>query len=336
MKLRPGLLPKWTSDPKVRRLAWRFCQLLISLSLILWLLSKVDSRTVSEITDFPPAILGISLLVFATSQGFGALRLWVLLRSQEAYFPPLHLVRLTFIGFFTNNFLPSTVGGDVYKAVALTRDGHDVKLAILTLITDRVLSLIIVALMTAAALPFTNFWDVRPDVTGTSIVPLAICVTAVLVVLAGFGFLTVRSQFFGPTVMRLSQKMATVAKRAFRFIRMPSALALAILFSGLSAAASILAQFIIAETLGMTIDIMQLTAVIGLVTLAALMPVSINGIGLQEAGLVALFQLLGIAQEPAIAFALFSRVMILGTSVIGGILLLLPGDKKPAHTGASD
>lgn len=317
-------------------MAWRLCQLVISLSLVLWLISKVDSGTVSAIASFPPSVLAISLVVFATGQIFGALRLWVLLRSQDAYFPPLYLMRLTFVGFFTNNFLPSTVGGDIYKAAALTRRGHDLKLTILTLVADRVLNLIIVVLMTAIALPFTNFWDLRPGMTDTSIAFLAICATAGLIILIGFGFLTVRSQLFKQAVMRFGYRMVAVAKPAFRFIKIPSAFALAILFSGLSVSASILAQFMIAEALGMTINVMQLTAVIGLVTLATLMPVSINGIGIQETGLVALFQLLGIAQEPAIAFALFSRILILGTSLIGGILLLFAGDKKPARLSAGD
>ncbi|WP_167561146.1 lysylphosphatidylglycerol synthase transmembrane domain-containing protein [Bradyrhizobium sp. AS23.2] len=331
MTLRTDLLWQWTSASKVRQLAMRVCQLLISLSLLAWLLSKVDSRTVGVIVGFPPATFAIALVVFASSQVFGALRLWVLLRGQEASFQPLHLMRLTFIGFFANNFLPSTVGGDVYRVVALTRGGHDLKLAILTLVADRFLNLIVIVLMTAAALPFTDFWNMRAGVTGTSLTSLAIWIAAVLAILAGLGALASRSPSFRPSVVRLSQKLAAAAERAFRFVSMPRALALAVLFSGLSAAASILAQFIIAKTLGMGVDLMQLTAVIGLVTLAALMPVSLNGIGLQEAGLVALSQLLGVAQEPAIAFAAFSRALILGTSFIGGILLMFSGQSATSQ-----
>jgi uncharacterized protein (TIRG00374 family) len=283
------------------------------------------------IVGLPPATLAIAIVVFASSQIFGALRLWVLLRGQETNFQPLHLIRLTFIGFFANNFLPSTVGGDVYRVVALTREGHDVKLAILTLVADRFLNLIVIVLMTAAAVPFTDFWNMRPGMTATSLGSLAIWIAAGLAILTGLGILASRSPSFRPSVARLSQKIAAAAKRAFRFVSMPRALALAVLFSGLSAGASILAQFIIAEALGMGVDLVQLTAVIGLVTLAALMPVSLNGIGLQEASFVALFQLLGVAQEPAIAFAAFSRALILGTSVIGGILLMLSRQPSPGQ-----
>ncbi|WP_448030808.1 lysylphosphatidylglycerol synthase transmembrane domain-containing protein [Bradyrhizobium liaoningense] len=325
MKLRPGLLRQWTSAPQVPRLAWRGCQLLISVSLILWLLSKVDSATISTIAAFPPAVLAISLVIFATSQVFGALRLWVLLRGQGASFSPLYVMRLTFIGFFTNNFLPSTVGGDVYRAAALTRGGHGLNLAILTLVADRLLSLIVVVLMTAAALPSTNFWELRPSVSAISAASLAIWIVPALAVVGVLAVLASRSPSFRPVVTSMGQKLAAVTTRALRFAGPPRVLALAVLLSVLSSAASILAQFIIAQAIGMRVDVMQLAAVIGLVTLAALMPVSINGIGLQEAGLVALFQLLGVAHEPAIAFAAFSRALILGTSLIGGLLLMFPG-----------
>lgn len=334
MKPRSSWLPQWRADPDGRRLVWRAFQLLISLSLLLWLVSRVDTRTIAAITSLPPAILGISLAVFATSQIFGALRLWVLLRSQEAHFPPLYLMRLTFIGYFANNFLPSTVGGDVYKVVALTREGHELKVTILTLVADRVLSLIVTVVMTAAALPFTAFWSARPRIGGLfSSESLAIFAAALVVVLLIGGLLAGRIKFLGPAVAGLSERMALVVKRTLRFVRIPSAFTLAILFSCLSAAASILSQYIIADSLGMAIDVFQLTAVIGLVTLAALMPVSINGIGLQEAGLVALFQLLGVAQDPAIAFAIFSRALILGTSLVGGVLLLLSGQPLRGRHG---
>ncbi|MDN3274951.1 lysylphosphatidylglycerol synthase transmembrane domain-containing protein [Frankia sp. RB7] len=332
MTIRISLLWQWASDSKVRRLVMRLGQLLISLLLLAWLLSNVDSRTVRVIVGLPPGTLAIALAVFASSQVFGALRLWVLLRGQGTSFQALRLVRLTFVGFFANNFLPSTVGGDVYRVAALSREGHDLKLAILTLVADRFLNLIVIVLMTAATLPFTDFWNMWPSVTGTSLASLAIWIAAVLAILTGLYALASRSPLFRASIVRPSRQLAVAAERAFRFASMPRTLVLAVLFSGLSAAASILAQFIIADTLGMGIDLIQLTAVIGLVTLAALLPVSLNGIGLQEASFVALFQFLDVGQEPAIAFAAFSRALILGTSVIGGLLLMLSRQPTPSQT----
>jgi hypothetical protein len=94
--------------------------------------------------------------------------------------------------------------------------------------------------------------------------------------------------------------------------------------------AAVFAQLLIANALGIGIGVVELTSVTGLATLFSLVPVSLNGVGVQEVSLVAMLQLLGAAEDPAVAFAIFSRALILGGSVLGGLLLLFSG--RPAKT----
>lgn len=330
MTLHFSRVPRWKTEPNGHRLVWRVLKWLISLLLLTWLLSRVDSKTVKIISSFPPTILGISLFIFASSQIFGALRLRVLLRSQGSYFSVLYIIRLTFSGFFINNFLPSTVGGDVYKAVSLTRQSQDLKFTVLVLLADRGVSLTVIALMTGAALPFTSFWNGWPMTTGyVSLKFLTISTGLIVAVVLCFTFL--RSLKSAAQFIRsFSGRTASVIGRAFRLIAHPRVLAPAILFSCLSTGVSVLGQFVIARTLGMTLDVIQLAAVIGLVTLSALMPISINGLGIQEAGFISLLQLLDVPLEPAIAFAILGRVLIIGTSLVGGSILLFTGSSLKA------
>ena len=160
----------------------RAVQLLVSLRCYLAGLVWID-RTWPR-SQFSIWYFAVSL-VFHVSQIFGSLRLWLLLRRQEINFPFLPLVRLTLVGFFTNNFLPSTVGGDLYKAVALTRRGHDLRTIVLTLIVDRVLSLLTVLLMTMAATAFTDLWRL-PSPGTTAYLAEAIAASAVVALLLAF------------------------------------------------------------------------------------------------------------------------------------------------------
>jgi uncharacterized protein (TIRG00374 family) len=309
---------------KIPRWAWRAVQLLVTLSLLSWLVSRIDSRTVSAVIDFPFDILVVALAVFLSSQIFGALRLWLLLRRQEVYLPLIHLLRLTLIGFFTANFLPSTVGGDLYKTVALTRDGYGLNSVVLTLIADRVLGLITSLLMTAAALVLTDFWRLRPLTTTAHLTEfVAASAAAIFLLVLSSTFILRTMQSRAPVLTaKLRGRLAKVTELSCRFVASPGTVFLSVLFSALSTAAAILAQLLIANYLGIRIGVIEMTAVIGLVTLLTLVPISVNGIGVQEASLVALLQILGTAQEPAIAFAIFSRVLILGTSVLGALLLM--------------
>lgn len=318
-----------------RKWSWHAVQLLVSLSLLAWLFSRIDSPTVTAVTNFPFDILATSLAIFTSSQIFGSLRLWLLLRRQQIDFPLLQLVRLTLIGFFTSNFLPSTVGGDLYKAVALTRRGHDLSTIVLTLIADRVLSLITILLMTAAAIGFTDLWRLRPPAATTYLTESIVAAAAVLLFLVFASGsimrrLRTRAPGFGA---KLSDGLARIVGLSSRLLASPGTLFFSVLFSVLSTLAAIFAQLLIANTLGIHIGVIELTAVTGLATLLALVPISVNGIGVQEASIVALLQLLGAAEEPAIAFAIFSRALILGASVFGGLLLLSSG--RPAKNSKS-
>lgn len=315
-----------------RRWTWRAVQLAVSLSLLAWLVSRVDPRTVAAVTNFPFDIFAVSIAIFTSSQIFGSLRLWLLLRRQEIYFRFLPLVRLTLVGFFTNNFLPSTVGGDLYKAVALTRHGHDLSTIVLTLIVDRVLSLITVLLMTTAATAFTDLWRL-PSPGTTTYLAEAIAASALAVCLLAFSTRPIM-RFFRSRAPGLSAKLsgrfAKIVALSSRFTTSPGTVFLSILFSVLSTLAAVFAQLLIANALGIRIGVIELTSVTGLATLFSLVPISVNGVGVQEVSLVALLQLLGAAEDPAIAFAIFSRALILGASILGGLLLLF--SSQPAKT----
>jgi uncharacterized protein (TIRG00374 family) len=86
----------------------------------------------------------------------GALRWMLLLRAQGLVVTYWRAFRLTMIGFFFNNVLPGLTGGDIVKAVMIAQDHPEERpAAVGTVIVDRVLGLLVLALMSAAVLVFT-------------------------------------------------------------------------------------------------------------------------------------------------------------------------------------
>lgn len=86
----------------------------------------------------------------------GVLRWRVLLRAQGLSVRFWRAFQLTFIGFFFNNVVPGLTGGDLVKAVMIARD-HKGKgpAAVSTVIADRVIGILVLALMSAVVLLFT-------------------------------------------------------------------------------------------------------------------------------------------------------------------------------------
>ena len=93
--------------------------------------------------------LQMNWLVFASALGvFGigqllvAFRWWLLLRTQSIFIRFWAAVRLHFLGLFYNNFMPSSVGGDLIRAWYVTRHTNRRFEAALSVFVDRAIGLL--------------------------------------------------------------------------------------------------------------------------------------------------------------------------------------------------
>lgn len=103
-----------------------FLRLLISFGLIAYIFYKISAK--HELSELPTYFshanylwLAGAVLLLIVLLGIGSLRWGILLRAQGVRLRPASVFMYYMIGMFFNNFLPSTVGGDVVKAYYLTR-----------------------------------------------------------------------------------------------------------------------------------------------------------------------------------------------------------------------
>jgi uncharacterized membrane protein YbhN (UPF0104 family) len=74
-------------------------------------------------------------------------------------------------------------------------------------------------------------------------------------------------------------------------------------------------------------------AVVPLVALAMVVPVSINGVGVREGGLALMLKPAGVSTDAAVAIGLLWFLATIVTGLIGGMLFLL--DRRPSAAPAS-
>jgi uncharacterized protein (TIRG00374 family) len=84
------------------------------------------------------AVLGI----FIISQIIIGLRWWLLLRSQHIFINFWAVVRLYLLGWFYNNFMPGSVGGDFLRAWYVTKHTDKRFEAALSVFVDRIIGLL--------------------------------------------------------------------------------------------------------------------------------------------------------------------------------------------------
>src|SRR5512143_1066037 len=101
---------------KDRGLLLRLGGTLLALALILVLLREGGwDEIVAAIKQISWTSIVAGILLVLLSRVFVALRWYILLRSGNVDMPLARSVALTFTGLFANNFLPTTIGGDVVR-----------------------------------------------------------------------------------------------------------------------------------------------------------------------------------------------------------------------------
>lgn len=133
----------------------RFCVSIFLLGLLLWImrdkLPKIASMAVS-INKY--AFFGVFLLNFVITFII-AYRMKILLDVQKINISVADSFRYSLIGNFFNNFLPTSVGGDLVKAYLVSKKSQHKKLESFTgVFVDRIFGMITIVLIAAFSLIF--------------------------------------------------------------------------------------------------------------------------------------------------------------------------------------
>ena len=235
----------------------------------------------------------------------------------------VHTTQLSVIGLFFNNFLPTSVGGDVVKAHCASQLARRKAEPYLAVFADRLCGLItVVALGLCGALATHDPAVHRGPFFITGVVMLAAGLWALwqlpdylprLLQLAGRRWRRLNEM---PFVQRLS---ALFARRIFTGRRTISVLAISIVMQ----LVCITAVFVLAKGLSLPISLWQLILVTPLIWAVGLLP-SFNGLGVREGAFV--YFLGGSAgREGAFALSLLWLAVITIVSLLGAPAYLASG-----------
>ncbi len=253
-------------------------------------------------------LLGLALVGFLLGQVFNTLRWWTLLRAHYPRLPGGLVVRLSWVGYLTSNFLPSSVGGDGLRGAALLPYVPQTSKALASVVLDRLLNLLsMLCLLPVTVWVLRDVEEVREYLAwdwAKAAAPLAL---AALLLGAGY-------RWRGA----LCRRLAMVWRRwVHPWMQRPWGLFWAFLWAWMSNLVQIGSIYLLARAVGMPVSYGQVVGLHALIYLLVLLPISLNGIGVAESAYVVLYPLLGATPAQAAALALLARFLPL--------LVLLPG-----------
>lgn len=270
-----------------------------------------------------PGWVALGVLAYAAGQCLSAWRWWLLLRPVQLAAPYVRMVAFYFTGMFFNNFLPTIVGGDAVKVVLLARETGSPARATMSVFMERNLGLL--ALLTIATV--AALFAPPVDVKGVSLVQFALlcfgAFAAANIVLASRRAYGLIDRLVARTPLAPSRSRAASLYEAvvpYRERRWRGLLAAAIGQSFLVQAVVILVVFLNANALDQHLSVPALAVFVPLISLAAMLPISVNGLGIREALYVVLFGRAGVPPDAAVSMALLYLFVTLAASLPGGVL----------------
>jgi hypothetical protein len=329
-----------TGLPARRRLGSTVLKVVVTLVLYVAVFYKVDPWKFWErLSSASLGWVALAVVCYAAGQWTSAWRWWLLLKPVRLSVRYLTIVAFYFVGMFFNIFLPTIVGGDAVKAILLARETGAPARATMSVFMERnlgLLALFVIATSAAAVAP-----------------PVALLglPVSVLVLLLFAAFIAINAVIFTPKAYHLVDRiiamtpLAGIRSRASSLYDavvpyrrasgpMAGALALSFLFQGIV----ILVVFLNANALSQPVPLSTLAVFVPLISLAGMLPISVNGLGVRDALYVLLFGRVGVDGAAAAVMAFLYFAVTLVASLPGGIVYVLQrGPNRPdTGTGGPD
>ncbi len=278
----------------------------------------------------PSFFVGAALLVVFQNAIVVTWRWERVVATIDAALPPWRLLKAVVISLFFNQVLPSTVGGDGMRVWLLHGLGRPIGLAFRSVLIDRllgVLGLLLLAMIGALYL-LATLEDPGPAwvMALVSLGGLIVIATAPWVVRL-LGWLPIDA--VRRSLTAVANEVDMVAHSKPRLVQLVGVSILGqIALSG--------AVVLLAGGLGVPLEPVGALAVVPGVMIVSAIPISIAGWGLREGTMVVGLGLLGVNQGDAALVSIAFGLLLLIFGLLGGLLWLTQGAKRPGDTELRD
>jgi len=284
----------------------------LALALMIFLLSQQGWQEITEAIGRIQLWRFLAALLLMFLSRFFVLARWhVLLRSGNINSDIAQSARITFAGLFANNFLPSTVGGDLARLGGALQLGFDGAVSAASLVADRVIGL--VGMLMVLPIGLQNLLVFNGILSGSQ---------------SGLMTLFASDTWSGKMLRRIRALSQKVLQALKIWINHPRALLASLAFTLLHMTSLFFVIFVLLDGMGDPLPFALIAGLWSLVYVITLIPFTINALGLQEVTISFAFtQLGGVSAANSLVLALMVRVLFLLTSLPGAFFLsdVLPG-----------
>ncbi len=304
---------------KAKKISWvRILGTFLAVALLVYLIVEQGWQALLDSlskVSWPYFLVAFLLVLLSRLATVG--RWHVLLRAAGVRVSLRQSLRLVFAGLFASNFLPTTIGGDLIRFAGGVRLRLDVAIVAASLVMDRLVGM--AGMATVLPLGLLRFFSL-PLAAWPSTTPLQ-QVSLPLVLARAFQWAR----------RKLVQLRDSLLQATRLWLSRPGLIFRAYLFTWGHMLATFLAVWLIFQALEAPIPLWLVAGLWSMGYFITLLPISINGLGVQEVALTYLFANYGgVSLQSVLAMALLMRALPILASLPGA--LFVPGLLQPEST----
>jgi|GEM_PF-60100 len=308
---------------KIQKKQATIIRIVVSLSLLAVLAALADTRSIAaSLAAFRWPWLAPVLALIVGAVLASAVKWGLILRAQGAGAGLYELFRIYSIGFFFNNFLPSSVGGDGARVLYLGKRNGKTAAAAASVVAERAMAAVTLALVGGVAACFS-----------AKASPLAWPAFG-LTLLAGAAATALVVGGRVPGFVRRSEGRAAKAAKSFAeagalMRRRPDLLLASGLVSALFQVIVAAVNMAVLAGLGAaSIGFVDLCYVVSAASILAMIPVGVNGYGLREGAYAFLLAPYGLSAATSVSASVIFALCVSAYSLLGAAFWLADSREK--------
>jgi uncharacterized protein (TIRG00374 family) len=312
---------------KYRKIILPVVRVLISASLITYLVIRHLDNLQTVMSILRSVNITMLLLGLAT-HAFGifitAIRWKTLLATQNVRLGTGTITSSVLIGFFFNNFLPTTIGGDVFRTYDIAKKGNiPIGTSASVILVERFSGVVSAGIYAIVAL-FLGFTTIGGQSLIIPIIIFFVIITIIGIFLLNPSILRLGKLFNRFAILRkVKEKLRNVYDTLRSFRQFKIVLVKILIYSFLLQFSVILNYYFISRALGIDLGLVAFIFISPIVATISMIPISIGGIGLRENTLVFILISMGVGSEVAGIHSLLVFFMLILIGIIGGIIYLV-------------
>lgn len=309
-------------------------RLLVSIALLAVLISGLDlAHALQFLKVARPDLLLLAVLTFFVDRLFAAYRWYILLPRDNPEISYGRIVRFIFVSGFLGFAVPGGIGTEAVRIYSLSRATADLAMSFSSVLVERVFAVLALGLLALSGLILSPA-ELPPGLTIMAYLCLTMLLVAILVLMVPALRSATSGLLVGKLLRPIRQRLVKLYQRLDAYKNKPRLMLYGLLLAFLFQLQRIGRIIIVAMALGLSVDMSYFLIFVPTIILATLLPISIAGLGIREAGFVYLFGLVGVPKEAAFALGFLASIIPLSAMPVGAWLYMRDRSSQQPNTQA--